>query len=376
MATLWMGLLALEPVAGALPQRHLLTRATAEGLAAAMGAQLARFLPAEHDYGFVWSAALYDPAQLLRPGFRLHQELGNLFLAGQRAGVSAGHSLTLCESEGQMPTALLVPELTIGGGTLFTIPVVVSGSEDAIAAASERLELELYGEGLADAAVVFELARDLGVAFEHVRWMSLLDLSAMMAAQLDHVGFGFAWQLVEELLYGNPPRALEVSTPQGQSLKLDEDSVWLAFLPYSLYARQNAALGDQRLNQYIAQLHEFRQVQGLLSAHGISVHVRLPQADTGHACSRQNDDFVIEAVNEGQPVRALLHEAAGLGAVALTLVDAGGTILEHRYPLSAAAIGRFRDQAREQGWAIERLGRVVLSPEGDDLAMPDDGVRH
>lgn len=376
MATLWMGLLALEPVAGALPQRHLLTRATAEGLAAAMGAQLARFLPPEHDYGFVWSAALYDPAQLLRPGFRLHQELGNLFLAGQRAGVSAGHSLTLCESDGQMPTALLVPELTIGGGTLFTIPVVVSGSEDAIAAASERLELELYGEGLADAAVVFELARDLGVAFEHVRWMSLLDLSAMMAAQLDHVGFGFAWQLVEELLYGNPPRALEVSTPQGQSLKLDDDSVWLAFLPYSLYARQNAALGDQRLNQYIAQLHEFRQVQGLLSAHGISVHVRLPQADTGHACSRQNDDFVIEGVNEGQPARALLHEAAGLGAVALTLVDAGGTILEHRYPLSAAAIGRFRDQAREQGWTIERLGRVVLSPDGDDLAVPDDGIRH
>lgn len=376
MATVWMGVLALEPVAGALPQRHLLTRATAQGLATAMGAQLARFLPPEHDYGFVWSAALYDPAQLLRPGFRLHQELANLFLAGQREGISAGHSLTLCESDGQMPTALLEPELSIGGGTLFTIPVAVTGSEAAIAAAHERLEMELYGEGLADAAVVYELARDLGLSFEHVRWMSLLDLSAMMAAQLDHVGLGFAWQLVEELLYGNPPRTQELITPQGQLLKLEQDSVWLSFLPYSLFARQNAALADQRLHQYIARLHEFRQVQALLAAHGISVHVRLTQADTTHVCSRQNDDFVIESLGDGVPARALLHEVAGLGAVALTLVDAAGTALEHRYPLSAAAIGRFRDEARERGWVIQRLGKVMLNTDGDDLAVPEDGVRH
>jgi len=39
MATMWMGVLALEPVAGALPQRQMLTRATAEGLNEAMGAQ-------------------------------------------------------------------------------------------------------------------------------------------------------------------------------------------------------------------------------------------------------------------------------------------------------------------------------------------------
>ena len=376
MATVWMGVLALEPVAGALPQRHLLTRATAEGLMAAMGAQLARFLPPEHDYGFVWSAALYDPAQLLRPGFPVHQELGNLFLAGQRAGVAAGHSLTLCERDGRMPTALLEPDVAIGGGTLFTIPVAITGSEDAIAAATERLEIDLYGQGLADAAIVYELARDLGLSFEHVRLMSLLDLSAMMAAQLEHIGFGFAWQLIEERLYGNPSQCLEVSTALGQSLKLDDGAVWLSFLPYSLYARQNAGLGDQRLNEYVAQLHEFRQLQGLLAAHGMIVRVRLPQADTGHACSRQNDDFVIESLSANAPVRACLHEAAGLGAIALTLVDAAGAAVEHRYPLSAAAIGRFRDEARAQQWPIERLGRVVLSTDGEDLAAPSEGVRH
>lgn len=376
MATMWMGVLALEPAAGALPARQMLTRTTAEGLAAAMGAQLGRFLPPEHDYGFVWSAALYDPAQLLRRSFPLHHELANLFVAGQRQGIGAGQSLTLCERDGQMPTALLVPELAIGGGTLYAVPVVVTGSDAAIADASERLEAELYGEGLADPAIVYELAGDLGVAFEHVRWLSLLDLSAMMAAQLEHVGFGFAWQLVEEVLYGDPQQVIEVTSPQGQSLKLDDEAVWLAFEPYALHARQYAGPVDECLGDYIARIHEFRQLQGLLAAHGIAVRVRLPNAETGHACSRQSDDFVVESVSDGTAVRALLHEAPGLGALALTLVDAAGSIVEHRYPLSAAAIGRFRREASERGWPVERLGRVVLSADGMDLAVPDDEVRH
>jgi hypothetical protein len=376
MATMWMGVLALEPVAGALPQRQLLTRATAEGLNDAMGAQLARFLPPEHDYGFVWSAAIYDPAQLLRRGFPLYQELANLFVAGQRHGVDAGQCLTLCERDGRMPTALLEPEAAIGGGTLYVVPIAVTGSEQAIAAASEKLEIELYDQGLADAAVVFELHRDLGVAFEHVRLMSLMDVSAMMAAQLEHVGFGCAWQLIEELLYAQSPRAIEAMTPLGQSLKLDDDAVWLAFEPYSLHARQHPGDAAERLRAYVEKLHEFRQLQGLLAAHGIAVRVRLPQADTDHACSRQSDDFVIESVADGTPVRALLHEAPGLGALAFTLVDAMGSIIEHRYPLSAGAIGRFRREAAEQGWVIERLQRVVLSEDGLDLAAPDRAVRH
>jgi hypothetical protein len=376
MATMWMGVLALEPVAGALPQRQMLTRATAEGLNDAMGAQLARFLPPEHDYGFVWSAAIYDPAQLLRRGFPLYQELANLFVAGQRHGVDAGQCLTLCERDGRMPTALLEPESAIGGGTLYVVPIAVTGSEQAIAAASEKLESELYDQGLADAAVVFELHRDLGVAFEHVRLMSLMDVSAMMAAQLEHVGFGCAWQLIEELLYAKSPGDVEVRSPLGQSLKLDGGAVWMAFEPYSLHARQYVGDADSCLQSYAEKLHEFRQLQGLLAAHGIAVRVRLPRAGSEHACSRQSDDFVIESVADGAPVRALLHEAPGLGALAFTLVDAMGSIIEHRYPLSAGAIGRFRKEATERGWTIERLGRVVLSGDGLDLAAPDGAARH
>jgi hypothetical protein len=204
----------------------------------------------------------------------------------------------------------------------------------------------------------------------------MMDLSAMMAAQMEHVGFGCAWQLIEEVLYGNPPGCIEALSPLGQSLKLEDEAVWLAFEPFSLHARQHPGDAETRLQTYADKLHEFRQLQGLLAAHGIRVRVRLPQADTGHACSRQSDDFVIESVADGMPVRALLHEAPGLGALAFTLVDVMGTIIEHRYPLSASAISRFRKEAAECGWTIERLERVVLSADGLDLAAPDHQVRH
>lgn len=369
MATLWMGALALEPVAGADPRRRLLTREVAEGLNDAMGAQLGRFLPREHEYGFAWSAALYDPAQLLRPGFLLHHELEHLFAAGQRHGLAAGHCLVLCERAGRMPTARLEPDPTLGGGTLYTIPIALTGSEAAIAAARQRLESVLYDQGLADPAVVYELHRDLELAFEHVRLMSLDDLAAMMAAQLEHVGFGCAWMLIEEALYGRPPAPVATRTPLGQPLRLDDGAAWIGFQSYSLHARSAAGAGPAPLEDYAAQLHEFRQLQGLLAAHGLTVRAQLAD-QPGHACSRESDDFVVESVSDAAPVRALLHESPGLGALAFTLVDALGQAVEHRYPLSAAAIGRFRAEAAARGWTVERLGRVVLSADGLDLAAP------
>lgn len=371
MATLWMGVLALEPVAEAQPQRRMLTRPVAEGLNDAMGAQLARFLPSGHDYGFAWSAALYDPAQLLRPGFPVHQELEHLFAAGQRHGLAAGHCLVLCEREGRMPTARLEPDPALGSGTLYTIPIALTGSEAAIAAARQRLESVLYDEGLADPAVVFELHRDLKLAFEHVRLMSLDDLAAMMAAQLEHVGLACAWTLIEEALYGRPPARLESQTPLGQALLLDDGAAWIEFETWSLHARRHSQDGAPALDAYAAQLHEFRQLQGLLSAHGLPARARLAGTEAGHACSREADDFVVETLAGGTPARALLHELPGLGALAFTLVDSLGQPLEHRYPLSAAAIGRFRAEAAARGWTVERLGRVVLSADGLDLGVPD-----
>ena len=99
-----------------------------------------------------------------------------------------------------MPTALLEPDLAIGGGTLFTIPVAITGSDEAIAGGDRAPGNRTLRRGPGRCRRSCSNWRVIwALAFEHVRLMSLLDLSAMMAAQLEHVGFGFAWQLVEEM---------------------------------------------------------------------------------------------------------------------------------------------------------------------------------
>lgn len=368
----WMGILALEPVAGARLPRQMLTRAGAERLVPLLAAQLGRFLSVDHEYGLSWAAAAYDPAQLLRASFPLHHELGELFHAGQRQGLGAGQTLTLAERDGAMPTALLVPELALGSGPLLAIPVVLSGSDAAIALARARLESELFEAGLADPAIALELTADFGVAFDHVRWLSLMDLIAMMATQLDNVGFGPVWQLIEEVLLGQPAQALDVQTALGQPLHLDGETVWSDFLSFSLYARLPEAASDaaSRLRDYLSRLLELRQLQALLAAHAIALRVRLPQTDTDHACSRNADDLLVETLKPGTPARVLIHEHPSLGVLAYSLADARGDLLEHRYPLSLAGSRRCAQQIQASGWQVERPGQVLLDAHGLDLAGP------
>lgn len=365
----WMGVLALEPVAGSVLPRQMLSRAAAEGLVQPMAQQLGRFLSADHEYGLAWAAAAYDPAQLLRRGFPLHHELAELFHAGQRQGVLPGQTLTLAERDGRMPTALLVPELALGQQSLLAIPVALSGSDEAIALAQSRLESELFEAGLADPAITLALAADYGVAFEHVRWLSVMDLLAMMAAQLDNVGFGPAWQLIEEHLLGQPAQDMSTQTALGQGLHLDDDAVWMDVLSYSLYARLPGVSDDpdERIEAFVARVLEQRQIQALLQAHGLPLRFRLPRAESGHTCSRQLEDALVELVGIGQPTQAVLHEHPTLGVLACTLLDAAGEVLEHRYPLAADAIRRQLRELTDSGLPVQRPRRIVLSRDGMDL---------
>lgn len=365
----WMGVLALEPVAGATLPRQMLSRAAAEQLVQPMAQQLGRFLSVDHEYGLAWAAAAYDPAQLLRRGFPLHHELAELFHAGQRQGLAPGQTLTLAERDGRMPTALLVPELALGNASLLVIPVVLSGSEEAIALAQARLESELFEAGLADPTITLGLAADYGIAFEHVRWLSIMDLVAMMAAQLDNIGFGPAWQLIEEHLLGQPAQALEVQTALGQRLRLDEDAVWMEVLSYSLYARLPGVSDEpeERIEAYVARVLEQRQIQALLQAHGLPLRFRLPQGELAHACSRQLDDALVEQLAEGEAAQLLLHEHPALGVLACTLLDASGEVLEHRYPLAADAIRRQLRAISDSGLPLRRPRQIILSADGLDL---------
>ena len=365
----WMGVLALE-FSESAPAVMLLTRACAESLVASLLKQLARMLPTEHAYGLSWAAAMFDPAQMLRRGFPVHQQIADLFLAGREKGLEVGQSLTLMQHQGVMPAAVLTPDGASGSATLRAIPLVLSGSDAAIAAARNQLESELYGEGLADAGIVMALARDLDVRFEHVRWMSLLDLAAMMAAQLEHVGFTPAWTLIEELLFSAAPQALVTTTSLGQSMRLHEDHVLLEFRTYAAYARAQQDFGlAAELSSYLESVHEFRQLQALFAAHAIETRIVLPDAAIGTQM-RLERDFVIERLLPEESTAYILQQHPALGALAWTGTDALGRVVEQRYPLSPAAIERFMGELAASGIAVQRPGGLILNAHGSDLGAP------
>lgn len=351
--TMWMGVLALETGAAATHSRWL-SRECAEALTPRLLAQLGRLLSPDHAYGFSWAAALYDPAQLLRRGFRVHTEIHELFLAGRDKGLDSGQSLTLMQHQGQMPTRVLEPEAELGIGTLQVIPVVLTGSDDAIDAAREALESSLYEMGLVDAASALLLGKDLGSALEHVRWMSLLDLAAMMAAQLGHVGLAPAWELIEEHLFAAAPQELAVTSTQGNSMQLDPAGIRLEFPSFARFVDVRSK-GAAAIEEYLARVHEFRQLQALLSAHGLAATI--PGAQNG---------FFIETCGDTPCTRYRLHTHPALGALAWTGFDASGAVVEQLYPLEPAAARRQLRALEVRGVPVE-TGQICLTADGLDL---------
>jgi hypothetical protein len=361
----WMGVLALEPLDGTPLTGRLLAPEVADRVAELFALQLGRFLPEGPDYALAWAAAAYDPAQLLRRGLPLHAELTNLFQAGQRAGLAAGQILTLAAREGRMPTAVLEPDAALGDGRLYVVPVVVLGDEAAIEAASQRLEAVLMDEGLADPRIVGELSNAYGVRFEHARWLSLTDLAAMMAAQLTHVGMAPAWALLEELLYAEEPESMAVDTALGQWLTLEGEAVSFSVEPYATWASRNPEeSADERVQAWLARIHEQRQYAALLAAHGITLDFA---AETP---AQIVDGCLVDRRAEGEAAAALVHAHRALGPVAITLADARGQVLEHCQPLSPAALVARLDALGRAGVAITRAGVVTALDDGSDLAGP------
>ena len=72
----FMALIAIECEHPGLPPRTVVDRDTSSALADALAHDLASHLPEIRELDFVMVGAVYDQAQLLRPGWPLHAALG------------------------------------------------------------------------------------------------------------------------------------------------------------------------------------------------------------------------------------------------------------------------------------------------------------
>jgi hypothetical protein len=175
-------------------------RSVAQALANQLSFEIAKHLPTLDGLGLVWMAACYDQAQILRPEFPIHTALKGLYQSGTREGQPA-QVMTLQALRGQAPMPVLQVDESLLGGALALVPFAMVGESNLIQNARKILEEKLLDTGLTDARTAMMLNEALAADAEHARLMTLDDLAALCAIQLDNAGLAEVWTMIERALF-------------------------------------------------------------------------------------------------------------------------------------------------------------------------------
>lgn len=241
--------LAIERRTDAPWQRRVLERRAVESLAALVAADLARLLPGAPVLDMALLGAVFDPAELLRPGWPVHT--GLLALAAPTPGESGGRLIAVGAHEGRLPAASLQPEPAVAEGLLGVMPFVLFGAAEPTAEIGALMEQRLLDTGMADARTALALQDALATPLEHARFLSLHDLCAMTAMQYQHAGMEAVWQLIESALLAPDQPAWSQDLP-GLCAVQQHGEVLFMLDPLDALAPRRA-----------------RQLQVVLGAHGI-----------------------------------------------------------------------------------------------------------
>ena len=216
-------LLAIECEQAGVPPSPVLDRDAADRFGAALSTDLIKLFPGIQQLDLVCAAALYDPAEILRPGWPVHAALGEL-----HTRLGPGHAgsrvLSLGAHDGRMALPALNPDARLKGGAMLLMPWLLRGTPEAIAAIASELENDLLDRGMAGASLALDLRELFGFPIQHVRHMTLFDLCALTCSQYEHAGLGELWRLIESALL-DPEHDTSITLPDGSQLRLHEGAV-------------------------------------------------------------------------------------------------------------------------------------------------------
>ena len=323
-------------------------RALAQPLANQLAFELGKQLPSLDGLGLVWMAACYDQAQILRPGLPVHAALAALYGAGMSttsasvvenaAQVSPDRRhgqqvMTLQALRGQAPVPALKVDERLLGGAMVLLPLAIVGASDCVSHARAILEEKLLDTGLADARTALMLNQALGCDAEHARLLTLDDLAALCAVQLEHAGLTPVWEIMEAAIF-RPDVA--VSTQIGCATL-----AWRA----GKLSLETFGPGDLTLAEYSDDVLQARQASTVLEAHGLIPMEQFRANGTLEVADSFWIDWFIDA-----PVSEIkVFNDPRLGVVLYQLYDAQGTRIGLVFPRRASAhrdvLQRFADQA-------------------------------
>lgn len=267
-----LGALAIELTPGTLASRLALPQLQAGELAGMVARDLAGFVPDVQSLDLAVLAAHFDPVELLRPGWPLHTELGEL-VAGAPGRRDAGRVIAFGSHEDRLPAAL-TPDANHVGGALRLLPFVLTGDAEDLSRVAEALESTLLDTGMAHADTALLAQEGFGAQVEHARYLTVHDLCAMTAMQYEHGGLEPLWPLIEAALLA--PHAEEWLDAAPEPLaRYAGGRVRLAMMDIDVWADAGFAPPDTDAAALPRAFEHFarrqRQFAAVLQAHAIEV---------------------------------------------------------------------------------------------------------
>lgn len=272
-ATRAHGVLALELAPGHATARPALPQAGAGALAALVGRDLAALVPEAGALDLVLAAMHFDPAEVLRPGWPLHRSLHAL---GTHAPAPAGEARIVAfgaDARGAVPAPLRA-DPALHGGSLRVLPFVLGGDPERVAGVAATLEACLLDLGMARADTALCAQEGFGARIEHARYLTVHDLTAMVALQYRNQGLDVLWPLVETALL-SPRSEAWLDAPPEPLVHYAGGEARIALLSPDAWRRRHdpGGIDDPDRLERVFALFEARQRQfaSVLGAHGIDV---------------------------------------------------------------------------------------------------------
>ena len=255
------------------PTRDVLSPEKAAALVQKIADDLVRLFPGIDRLDLAAATILFDPAQLLRPGWPADAMLTELVArAPGSTAEDGGRLLAFGGDADNYPASALTPDPALGQGALLLLPLRISGNADDVATFSSALEARLFDHGMAGAATALLVQEAFGIELEHARYLTRHDLCAMTAMQYEHAGIGALWPLIESALY-EPAGDDSLDADDLPPLRRMGGVLWLGELddadlrPRLARVFDDASMLEAALRRWPARV---AQVEAVLAAHGLN----------------------------------------------------------------------------------------------------------
>ena len=318
---------------------HPLDKAGAEQLAAHLGADLTSLIPEISKCTVTVAAGLYDQTQVLRPGFPLFAALQKIAESSSQADGFRPKLLSIGASSGQMPDPALQPDLDIPPSVLQLVPILISGEEKLVRKLGEEMEHRFLEQGQLSANAGIWLQQAWNIKIIHGRFMTLVDLTAMLHLQLESFNFKPLWELVECALF-QPGETLDIQTPEGNRFCYKNGVIHSPFFSFDQFASDGPGSNTESAKHQLAKCYADwtrvqRQYLMTLRSHGLDVLQHLP----GKPDEPVTERFLVEVKPEPVPgggISITEHNAGELGTVAITAIRDDRQF--NYYPLTPAGL--------------------------------------